>query len=58
MRNMMLLSLGCFVAVLMTAGPALGNGGLWLALCVFLVVRGLSLGLLYPRRLAQTFAGT
>lgn len=43
MRNMMLLSFLAFSAALITLAPAFGNSGLWAALHVFLLVRGLSL---------------
>jgi putative MATE family efflux protein len=42
MRNMMLLSLACFVAALWALAPW-GNHGLWTALHLFLLVRGFSL---------------
>lgn len=45
MRNMMLASLAVYLAVLWTAGPALGNHGLWLAILVFLGARGLTLSM-------------
>jgi MATE family multidrug resistance protein len=57
MRNMMLLSLAVYVIVWQLAMPWFGNHGLWLALIVFLLVRGVSLALCYPIRLKQTFAG-
>ena len=43
MRNMMLLSFLIFCAALYTLGPAFGNSGLWAALHIFLLCRGLSL---------------
>ncbi len=43
MRNMMVLSLLSFVAGLLTLAPAFGNHGLWAALHLFLLCRGLSL---------------
>ncbi|MEX3006878.1 MATE family efflux transporter [Hoeflea sp. TYP-13] len=43
MRNMMLLSLALFGALLLTLVPAVGNHGLWLALLAFLGARGFSL---------------
>jgi MATE family multidrug resistance protein len=56
MRNMMLISLAIFLAVLFTAAPLLGNHGLWLALLVFLGARGITLaGRLRPLA-ARTFA--
>jgi putative MATE family efflux protein len=55
MRNMMLLSLALYVAAIFTLGPLFGNHGLWAALHVFLLARGLSLLAVLPRRAAQTF---
>jgi MATE family multidrug resistance protein len=43
MRNMMLASFLAFAAALYTLAPAFGNDGLWAALHVFLLCRGLSL---------------
>jgi putative MATE family efflux protein len=43
MRNMMLLALGVFVAAMLTLTGPFGNHGLWAALHIFLIVRGLSL---------------
>jgi len=43
MRNMMLLSFALYVATLWGLGSLFGNHGLWAALHVFLLVRGLSL---------------
>jgi Na+-driven multidrug efflux pump len=43
MRNMMLLSFLIFCAALFVLGPAFGNNGLWAALHIFLLCRGLSL---------------
>lgn len=56
MRNMMLLSLAVYVACLFWLGAALGNHGLWIALHVFLVVRGLSLLAVLPLRARRAFA--
>ncbi|MBL0936600.1 MAG: MATE family efflux transporter [Rhizobiaceae bacterium] len=58
MRNMMLLSLALYVAALWTLGPLFGNHGLWAALHVFLLARGLSLLAVLPLRARQTFAQT
>ncbi len=57
MRNMMLLSLTVYVAALWLLVPVLGNHGLWLALHVFLVVRGASLLAVLPLRARTAFAG-
>jgi putative MATE family efflux protein len=43
MRNMMLLSFLAFIAALLTLTPIFGNAGLWAALHIFLLSRGLSL---------------
>jgi multidrug resistance protein, MATE family len=56
MRNMMLLSLVAYLAALLTLTPAFGNHGLWAALHVFLLVRGLSLLSRLRVRRRQTFA--
>lgn len=57
MRNMMLVSLAAYVVAWQVATPYFGNHGLWLAIAVFLVVRGATLALRYPVRLARTFPG-
>ena len=56
MRNMMLLSLAAFIAAYYILFPFLGNHGLWLALEIFLGLRGISLWLVCRKRAAQTFA--
>ncbi|MGB7431277.1 MAG: MATE family efflux transporter [Ahrensia sp.] len=56
MRNMMLLSLAVFVALAWLLMPVLGNHGLWLALNGWLALRGLSLLVILPRRMQQSFA--
>jgi MATE family multidrug resistance protein len=43
MRNMMLLSLAVYLAVWWALSPLLGNDGLWIALLVFLGIRGVTL---------------
>ncbi len=48
MRNMMLLSFVVYLAALAVLMPTLGNHGLWLALLVSFVARGVTLGLRYP----------
>jgi putative MATE family efflux protein len=55
LRNMMLLSFALFLAALAVLPGAYGNHGLWAALHVFLIVRGLSLSAMVPFRLRQTF---
>lgn len=56
MRNMMLVSLAVYLASLPLLIPAFGNLGLWIALHLFLVTRGLSLLALVPLRRRQQFA--
>ena len=48
MRNMMALSLVIYVAAVFALVPLFGNHGLWLALLVSFVARGVTLGLRYP----------
>lgn len=55
MRNMMLLSLGVFVALAWLLMPVLGNDGLWLALNGWLALRGLSLLVILPGRVVRSF---
>lgn len=55
MRNMMFLSLLFFFAVLYVAKPAMGNHGLWLALNLFLSIRGVSLLAMLPKRYRSHF---
>ncbi|PWJ81610.1 putative MATE family efflux protein [Pseudaminobacter salicylatoxidans] len=57
MRNMMLLSFVAFAAALLVFGHYFGNHGLWAALHVFLITRGLSLLAILPRSVRATFAG-
>ena len=54
MRNMMLLALATFVAALVALAP-FGNHGLWAALHVFLLVRGVSLFALLRLRVQTAF---
>ena len=51
MRNMMLLALAIFVVALMILPDRFGNHGLWAALNIFLLVRGLTLLAILPRRM-------
>ncbi|MBP1858215.1 MATE family efflux transporter [Rhizobium herbae] len=55
MRNMMLLAFAGYVAALCLLVPAFGNHGLWGALNLFLLFRGVFLMVLVPRRSGQTF---
>jgi MATE family multidrug resistance protein len=48
MRNMMALSLAVYVVAAAALVPSLGNHGLWLALLISFVARGVTLGLRYP----------
>jgi Na+-driven multidrug efflux pump len=50
MRNMMLLSFAIYIASLVPLSHLFGNTGVWIALHVFLVVRGLSLLAVLPAR--------
>jgi Na+-driven multidrug efflux pump len=56
MRNMMLLSFVVYLAALIGLGKAFGNVGLWAALHIFLIVRGLSLLSVLPARIRAAFA--
>lgn len=56
MRNMMLVSLAAFVAALVALQP-FGNHGLWAALHLFLLLRGVSLLLRLRQRLRTAPAG-
>ena len=48
MRNMMILSLGIYLAAWWALAPAYGNHGLWASLILFFVVRAITLGARYP----------
>ena len=48
MRNMMILSVGGYFALLLVTVPAFGNHGLWGALMAFFVLRALTLWSRYP----------
>ena len=48
MRNAMIVSVAIYLAMCAVFVPLWGNHGLWLALSVFMAVRGLTLGLRYP----------
>lgn len=54
LRNAMFFSFGLFLAALGLAFPSWGNHGLWLAMMVFMVARGVLLARHYPRVL-KTF---
>lgn len=55
MRNMMLIALAAFLASVHLLMPLFGNHGLWAALHVFLLTRGVTLMLRYPVRLKHSF---
>jgi multidrug resistance protein, MATE family len=55
MRNMMLASFAVYLLAMAVFVPLLGNHGLWLALNLFLLVRGLFLLSQLPGRTRQTF---
>ncbi|EAQ24126.1 MATE family efflux transporter [Roseovarius sp. 217] len=48
MRNMMALSLLVYIGAALLLAPTMGNHGLWLALLISFVARGITLGLRYP----------
>lgn len=54
MRNMMILSLALYLAASALLTPLYGNHGLWMALMVFLLARGLTLGLRIPALIRAT----
>ncbi|WP_299811499.1 MATE family efflux transporter [uncultured Roseibium sp.] len=56
MRNMMLISLAAYIAAYYVLFPLLGNHGLWLALELFLGIRGITLLAACRKRAARTFA--
>jgi MATE family, multidrug efflux pump len=55
MRNMMLASLAIYVISWWLLSPFLGNHGLWLALVIFLGIRGITLLAITKRRADETF---
>jgi MATE family multidrug resistance protein len=57
MRTMMLISLALFLVLAYTLTPLLGNTGLWISLLMFLGLRGITLALILPRRMRETFYG-
>ncbi|QJF52175.1 MATE family efflux transporter [Roseobacter ponti] len=57
MRNMMALSFVIYWAAIFVLIPLLGNHGLWLALLISFVARGVTLGLRYPALERQAEAG-
>lgn len=57
MRNMMFLSLFVFFGVLYGTRDWMENHSLWLALNLFLLIRGITLAAMLPRRYRGEFAG-
>lgn len=53
MRNMMVLSLALFVVLGLLLPPIFGNHGLWIALNAWLLLRGILLLAIMPRRAAE-----
>ncbi|MBT7953674.1 MAG: MATE family efflux transporter [Rhodospirillaceae bacterium] len=49
MRNGMIISLVVFIAAVLVLKAEYGYHGLWFALTLFMVVRGVTLGVVYPR---------
>ena len=52
---MMLVSLAVYIAAYYALFPLMGNHGLWLAISLFLGLRGLTLLAICRRRAAETF---
>ena len=48
MRNMMAISFAIYVLAVVVLLPVFGNQGLWVALLISFVARGVTLGLKYP----------
>ncbi|PID46337.1 MAG: MATE family efflux transporter [Proteobacteria bacterium] len=51
MRNTVMISLIIYIVLAYTMMPLAGNHGLWLSLMVFMVLRGVTLALAYPKLL-------
>jgi len=58
MRNMMLVSLAAYIAAYYAFFPIFGNHGLWLAISLFLGLRGLTLLATCRRRTNETFGSS
>ncbi len=58
MRNMMAVSFGIYCIAAVVLVPAFNNHGLWLALLISLIARGITLGLRYPALEAEAERGT
>ena len=48
MRNMMVLSFAVYVVAALVLVPSLGNHGLWAAMLISFVARGVTMGARYP----------
>ena len=48
MRNMMAVSFVIYIVAVLALVPAFGNDGLWAALIISFIARGITLGLKYP----------
>jgi len=57
MRNMMIVSLGVFMAAWAILTPAYGNHGLWASMIVFFLARAVALGAYYPALERAAFGG-
>ena len=51
MRNTVVISLVVYILVSLALIPTMGNNGLWLSLMVFMAMRGVTLGIAYPKLL-------
>ena len=51
MRNTVLFSTVVYVGLVFVLTPLMGNHGLWLSMMLFLALRGISLGIAYPKLL-------
>ena len=49
MRNGMLISLIIFIATAILLKPYMGYSGIWLSFIIFMIMRGVTLGIFYPR---------
>ena len=49
MRNAMIISMAVFYVLVYILVPPLGNHGLWLAFLIFFAMRGITLGVWYPK---------
>jgi MATE family multidrug resistance protein len=56
MRNMMIVSLAIFLAAWWFLEKAYGNHGLWMAMCIFFVARGITFGLRMPALTRTAFS--